>query len=124
VIRTRDRRVAIALLLLAVTMWGSLAALASLVYPDQLEVRLAAAGLVGSAVGTSVAPLAWLAAFARRGRITRPGDWPRALRRGSLAGALSALLATLALTGSWSVPIVVFAVVLVVAVELSASYRR
>lgn len=122
--RPRDRLAAVSLLLAAGVTWLGLWTFMTLVYPDALEVRLAGAGVLGLAVGLSVAPLAWLAAFARRGRMTRPGDWPRALRRGALAGALMALLATLQVTGTWSAPIAVFAVVLVVFVELVASYRR
>ena len=122
--RARDRYAAFVLLALAAVAWTALALIVSTVYPDPVEVRLFVAGAIGVAIGLTATPMAWLAAFGRRGRATRSGDWVRAIRRGSLSGALGALLAALQVTGTTSLPIVVFAIVLVVVVELILSYRR
>ncbi len=122
--RPRDRLAALVLLGIAVLSWLGLGLVLIGVYPDSVEARLFVAGAIGIAIGVTVTPLAWLAAFARRGRATRPGDWVRAARRGTLAGALAALVAALQVTGTTSVPVVVFAVVLVVFLELTLSYRR
>jgi len=122
--RPRDRLAAIVLLWLAAVAWTGLALVLTTVYPDPVEVRLFVAGSIGVAIGLTATPLAWLAAFGRRGGTTRPGDWVRATRRGTLAGALGALLAALQVTGTASVPIVAFAFVLVVFLELTLSYRR
>jgi len=122
--RPRDRLAALVVLGIAAMTWLGLGLVLTGVYPDSVEVRLLVAGAIGVAIGLTTTPLAWLAAFARRGRATRPGDWVRATRRGTLAGALAALLAALQVTGTTSFPIVVFAVVLVVFLELTLSYRR
>ena len=122
--RPRDRLAALVLLGMAVMTWLGLGLVLTGVYPDPVEVRLFVAGAIGIAIGLTVTPLAWLAALPRRGRATRPGDWVRAARRGTLAGALAALVAALQVTGTTSAPIVVFAVVLVVVLELILSYRR
>ena len=120
----RDRTWLIALLVVAGLAWLALLAAMSTVYPVDTQVRLAVAAGIGVAAGLTTAPLAWLAAFGRRGRASRPGDWVRAIRRGALAGGLAALLATLQLTGTTSLPVVAFAVLLVVSLELVLSYRR
>lgn len=120
----RDRAATLALLGAAGLAWLVLAIVLATVPPATLQVRLVVAAALGAAVAVSAAPLAWLAAFGRRGRRALPGDWLRATRRGILAGGLVALVAALRVTGTTSVPIVVFAVVLVVAVEVTLSYRR
>lgn len=122
--RARDRLTALALLLAASLAWMGVALVLTTVYPELLEVRLAAALAIGLAVALTVSPLAWLAAVARHRRMARRGDWPRALRRGVLAGALGSLVVALQVTGTTSLPIVVFAVTLVVFIELTLSYRR
>ena len=122
--RSRDRATALTLLGAATLGWLSLAVVLSTVYPDTYEVRLLVAGAIGVAVGVTATPLAWLAAFGRRGRVTHHGDWLRAARRGILVGALTALLGALQVTGTTNPPVVVFAVVLVAFVELVLSYRR
>jgi hypothetical protein len=120
----RDRAAALALLGAAGLAWVVLAIVLATVYPTTLEVRLVVAGALGAAAALSAVPLAWLAAFGRRGRRALRGDWLRATRRGILAGGLVALIAALRVTGTTSAPIVVFAIVLVVAVEVTLSYRR
>ena len=52
------------------------------------------------------------------------GDWVRAGRRGALLGALAPFLAVLQVTGTGSAAIVLIAVLLVVFVEVTLSYRR
>ena len=121
---SRDRTLVIGLLVGALAVWVVLLVVMSALYPDAAEIRLAVASGIGVAVGLTAAPLAWLAAFGRRERRTRPGDWIRAVRRGVLAGALAAFRATLQLTGTTSLPIAAFAILLVVSLELVLSYRR
>lgn len=121
---SRDRLSALVLLALGGLVWLGLVVVLITVSPDSLQVKLLVALAIGVAVGLTVTPLAWLAAFARRGRLTRPGDWPRASRRGALAAVIAALLAALQVTGTTSLPVVVFAVALVFFVELTLSYRR
>ena len=123
-IQARDRATVLALVGAAALAWVALAIVLSTVYPDVLEVRLFMAAALGAAVALSVTPFAWLAAFGRRGRRTRPGDWARAGRRGILAGSLVALVAALRVTATTSAAIFVFAIVLVVFVEVMLSYRR
>ena len=120
----RDRAAALSLLGAAGLAWIALAIVLATIPPSTVQVRLVVSVALGFAVGLSAAPLAWLAAFGRRGRSARAGDWLRATRRGVLAGGLVALVAALRVTGTTSVPIVIFAVVLVVAVEVTLSYRR
>jgi hypothetical protein len=120
----RDRAATLTLLGVAGLAWVVVAIVLATVYPGSLEVRLAVSAALGAAVALTAVPLAWLAAFGRRGRRTLRGDWLRATRRGILAGGLVALVAALRVTGTTSVPIVVFAIVLVIAVEVTLSYRR
>jgi hypothetical protein len=122
--RARDRAVTLAVLGAAGLAWIVLAMILATVYPTTLQVRLVVSVALGAAVALSAVPLAWLAAFGRRGRRTLSGDWLRATRRGILVGGLVALIAALRVTDTTSVPIVVFAIVLVVAVEVTLSYRR
>lgn len=120
----RDRAAVLALLGAAGLAWAILTIIMATVPPGTLQVRLVVAVALGATVALSAIPLAWLAAFGRRGRRTQPGDWVRATRRGILAGGLVALIAALRVTETTSAPIVVFAIVLVVAVEVTLSYRR
>jgi hypothetical protein len=122
--QARDRAVTLALLGAAGLAWIVLAMILATVYPTTLQVRLVVSAALGAAVALSAVPLAWLAAFGRRGRRALSGDWLRATRRGILVGGLVALIAALRVTDTTSVPIVVFAIVLVVAVEVTLSYRR
>jgi hypothetical protein len=122
--RARDRAVTLALLGAAGLAWLVFVVILATVYPGTLQVRLVVAVALGATVALTAIPLAWLAAFGRRGRRTLPGDWLRATRRGILVGGLVALVAALRVTETTSAPIVVIAIVLVVAVEVSLSYRR
>jgi hypothetical protein len=120
----RDRAAVLTLLGAAAVAWVILTITFATVPPGTLQIRLIVSAALGVAVAVSAVPLAWLAAFGRRGRRALPGDWLRATRRGILAGGLVALVAALRVTGTTSVPIVLFAIVLVVAVEVTLSYRR
>ena len=120
----RDRVLAIALLAVGGVGWLALLAVMSTVYPDRLEVRVGVATGIGVALAITTIPLVWLAAYERRGRLNRRGDWIRATRRGVLLGALVAFLAVLQVTGTASAVIALFAVLLVVFVEVPLSYRR
>ena len=120
----RDRAVALTLLVLAAVVWLAVLAVMTTVYPDRFEIRVAVATGIGVALALSAIPLAWLAAYDRRGRLTRSGDWIRAARRGILLGALAAFLAVLQVTGTGSIAIALFALLLVVFVEVTLSYRR
>jgi uncharacterized protein YhhL (DUF1145 family) len=122
--RPRDRATTLALLGAAALAWFVLAVILATIYPSTLQVRLVVSVALGATVALSAIPLAWLAAFGRRGRRTQPGAWLRATRRGILAGGLVALIAALRVTETTSAPIVIFAIVLVVAVEVTLSYRR
>jgi hypothetical protein len=123
-VRERDRGLAIALLGLGAIGWLALVAVMSTVYPDRFEVRVGVATGIGVALAITTTPLAWLAAYERRGRRERRGDWVRAARRGVLLGALAAFVAVLQVTGTGSAAIALFAVLLVVFVEVTLSYRR
>jgi hypothetical protein len=120
----RDRALALGLFVVSVVSWLVLLAVMSTVYPDRLELRVAVAAGIGATLALTTIPLAWLASYERRGRLTRPGDWIRAGRRGVLLGALVAFLAVLQVTGTGSAAIAIFAVLLVVFVEVTLSYRR
>lgn len=120
----RDRVLVLGLLAVAVLAWLTIAVVMNVTYPDDQGLRVGVGAGLGLAVALTATPLAWLAAFGRRGRLARAGDWVRATRRGALLGALIALLAVLQLTGTTSLPIVAFAIVLVIFVELTLSYRR
>jgi hypothetical protein len=120
----RDRALALGLFVVSVVSWLVLLAVMSTVYPDRLELRVAVAAGIGATLALTTIPLAWLASYERRGRLTSPGDWIRAGRRGVLLGALVAFLAVLQVTGTGSAAIAMFAVLLVVFVEVTLSYRR
>jgi hypothetical protein len=124
-VETRDRLVTVGALVAALVAWGVVA----LVVLNRDPIEDPVAGLLGAvvmgiAVGLTVAPLAWLAVFARHGRIAYRGDWLRAGRRGMWAGVVVGLFVELRVLGVLSVPIALFVVVLVLFAELSLSIER
>jgi len=124
-VESRDRLVNLGVLAAAVAAWGVVA----LVVLNRDPIEDPVAGLLGAivigiAVGLTVAPLAWLAVFARHGRIAYRGDWLRAGRRGLWAGLAVGLLVELRVLDVFSVPIALFVVVLVLFAELSLSIER
>jgi hypothetical protein len=87
-------------------------------------VLLAGALLLGAAIAASLAPLLWLAGFARQGRIAYRGDWWRATRRAGLVGFIVALFVVLRGEEALSLPLALFVVAMAVLVELTMSLRR
>lgn len=82
------------------------------------------AGLMGAALGLTMVPLFWLGSFARHRRIAYRGDWLRAGRRGLWVAIVIALFVALRLQGSFSVPIGIFVIALVIVAEATLSIER
>ncbi len=82
------------------------------------------AALMGAALGLTMVPLFWLGLFARHRRIAYRGDWLRAGRRGLWVAIVIALFVALRLQGSFSVPIGIFVIALVVVAEATLSIER
>lgn len=82
------------------------------------------AALMGAALGLTMIPLFWLGSFARHRRIAYRGDWLRAGRRGLWVAIVIALFVALRLQGSFSVPIGIFVIALVVVAEATLSIER
>ncbi len=121
----RDRSVNYFFVLLAAAAWLGVVRLLTTTYPqDSPTNALLGAGAIGAACGLSSVPLFWLAVFARHRRIAFRGDWARAMRRGAWVGMLVAVLVALRVQGVLSLPIVVFAVALVILAELTLSAER
>ena len=121
----------------AVGMWGWLAIgaafvvwiLVGLVVTTQDPIKDPGAGflgalLIGLAVGLTMIPLFWLAAFGRHRRIAYQGDWLRAIRRGGWVGLIVTVLVVLRLQGVLELPIAVFMIALVVVAEATLSAER
>ena len=103
--------------------------LVGLVVTTQDPLKDAGAGflgaiLMGLAVGLTVIPLFWLAAFGRHKRIAFKGDWTRAVRRGAWVGLVISLLVVLRLQGLLELPIALFMIALVVVAEATLSAER
>jgi hypothetical protein len=80
--------------------------------------------LMGLAIGLTMVPLFWLAAFGRHRRIAFQGDWTRAARRGGWVGLIVAVLVVLRLQGVLEPPIAMFMIALVVVSEATLSAQR
>jgi hypothetical protein len=124
-VETRDRLINLGAFAAAAVAWAAVA----FVVLNRDPVEDPVAGILGAivmgiAVGLTTAPLAWLAAFARHGRIAYRGDWLRAARRGMWAGLVVGLFVELRVLDVLSVPIALFVVVLVLFAELSLSIER
>ena len=85
---------------------------------------LVGAGLMGLAVGLTCAPLFWLVAFGRHGRIAYRGEWLRAIRRGAWVAVVVAVFVVLRLQGAFSLPIALFVIVIVSVAEATLSAER
>ena len=85
--------------------------------------RAVVVALAGSIVALVVAPFAFLAELAARGRIEYRGSWGRALRRGLLVGLIVAALAGLRVGDALSVASALFVLILAGLVEWSAVRR-
>lgn len=79
---------------------------------------------IGAAVGLTVAPLLWLAAFARHRRIAYRGDWQRALRRGAWIALVAAVFVVLRVEQIFEPAIMLFVIALVVVAETTLSFER
>jgi hypothetical protein len=82
------------------------------------------AGLIGLAIGLTLAPIFWLAVFARHRRIAYQGDWTRAIRRAAWVGVIATVLVVLRLQGVLEWPIALFMIVLAVVAESTLSAER
>jgi hypothetical protein len=121
----RDRLANIGLLVAASAAWLAVAFV--VVTEDPIADPVAGfrgAALMGLASGLTVAPLAWLVAYARHRRIAYRGDWTRALRRGGWAGLIVGLLVALRIQGVLSPPIVLFVVAIVAFAEVTLTVDR
>jgi hypothetical protein len=85
--------------------------------PDAARNRAVVVALASTSVALLVTPFAFLGELVARRRIVYRGAWPRAARRGILAGLVVAALAGLRLGGALSVPIGIFVVILAAVVE-------
>ena len=79
---------------------------------------------IGTAVGLTVAPLIWLATFARHRRIAYRGDWQRALRRGAWVALVAAVFVVLRAEQIFEPAIMLFVIALVVVAETTLSFER
>jgi hypothetical protein len=79
---------------------------------------------IGSAIGLTVAPLIWLATFARHRRIAYRGDWRRALRRGAWVALIAAVFVVLRVEQIFEPAIMLFVIALVVVAETTLSFER
>lgn len=124
-VETRDRLANLGILAAAAAAWCVVAIIVTSRDPTgDLGTGMLGAFSMGTAFGLTVAPLAWLAVFARHGRIAYRGDWLRAGRRGLWAGVVVALFVALRVLDIFSIPIALFVVVLVLFAELSLSIER
>jgi len=124
-VESRDRLLNLAVLAAAVAAWAVVAVVVVNRDPRQDSLAgLLGAIAIGTAVGLTATPLAWLAVFARRGRIAYRGDWLRAARRGLWTGLVAGLLVELRVLAVFSLPLALFIVVLVVFAELTLSIER
>jgi hypothetical protein len=85
---------------------------------------LLGAGLMGIAIGLTSIPLFWLVVFGRHGRIAYRGDWVRAVRRGAWVAIVVTVFVILRLQGAFSLPIVLFVLVIVSVAEATLSADR
>ena len=121
----RDRLANLGVFGLAAGAWSVVALLLTTRSPrEDVGVQLVGAGLLGLAVGLTTVPLFWLAAFARHRRIAYRGDWVRAVRRGTWVGVLVALFVVLRAQEAFSLPVALFAIVMVAFVEVTLSVQR
>lgn len=120
-----DRRVNAALLAVAAVAWMGVAYVFTSYFPDDSSATLlAGALLVGAAVTATLAPLFWIGRFVMTRRIAYRGDWWRAVRRAALLGLVATLFVVMRGMGAFSVPLMLFVVVMAVLVELTLSLRR
>ena len=116
----RDRRLSLALFGAAAAAWVVVGAVAWLLDPrGSPTAGFAGATALGTAIGVSVMPLFWLAAFARHRRIAYRGDWLRAIRRGAWVGVLVAVFVVMRLNGVFQPQIGLFLIALALVAEIT-----
>lgn len=121
----RDRLANVALLVAAAIAWAAVGFVFVNFDPTgDAAVLLAGALLLGGAVALSLAPLLWLAGFARARRIAYRGDWWRAARRGALVGLVVAIFVVLRGQDLLSTPLALFVLAMAVFVEVTFWLRR
>jgi hypothetical protein len=122
---TRDRIANLVLLALALVAWVLVGVLVSTrdPYADPVAGYVGAL-LIGTAVGLTMAPLAWLIVFARHRRIAYKGDWVRAGRRGAWVGLFTTALVVLRLVDAFQLPILLFLAAIFVVAEITLSAER
>ena len=120
-----DRRRTIVLLGAAGAAWLIVSAILLELDPgvDPLNAYVGAIS-IGAAVGLTVAPLIWLATFARHRRIAYRGDWQRALRRGGWVALIAAVFVVLRVEQIFEPAIMLFVIALVVVAETTLSLER
>lgn len=120
-----DRRRAWGLVGAAGVAWIIVLAVVSRLDPVADPVNAYAGALaIGAAVGLTIAPLVWLATFARHRRIAYRGDWQRALRRGAWAGLVAGVYVVLRAEQIFEPAIMLFVIALVVVAETTLSFER
>ena len=111
--------------MLAALAWAAVGYVLTTIDPrSDSSVIVAGAVLLGAAVAATIAPLLWIAGFARRRRIAYRGDWIRAARRAALCGLVVTLLVILRSQEALSTPMAVFVIAMPVLVEITLSVRR
>ena len=121
----RDRIANIVLLVAAAVAWGAVAYVVLTQDPIADPVAgFRGAALMGLASALTIAPLAWLAVYARHRRIAYRGDWGRAIRRAGWVGLVVGLVVALRLQGVLSPPIVLFIVAIVAFAEVTLTVDR
>jgi ABC-type nickel/cobalt efflux system permease component RcnA len=121
----RDRIVNVGLLVAALLAWVAVVFVVLTQDPiDEPVAGLRGAALMGLASALTVAPLAWLAVYARHRRIAYRGDWARALRRAGWVGRVVGLVVAHRLQGVLSPPIVGFVVAIVLFAEVTLTVDR
>lgn len=124
-VNTADRLANVGLLALCLAAWtGVVVVLVAFDPRTNAQVLLAGALLLGVALAASLAPLLWLAGFARQGRIAYRGDWWRASRRAALVGLVVTIFVVLRGEAALNVPLALFVVAMAALVELTLSLRR
>ena len=119
-----DRIANLVLFALAMVAWAAVAYFFSTVDPrGNASAVVLGAVLLGAAIALTLAPLLWLAGFARK-RIAYRGDWTRSIRRAALVGLVALLLVLLRGQGALSPPLTIFVITMAVLVEVTLSLRR
>jgi hypothetical protein len=120
--RSRDRRFVLVLLAIAAVSWLVVAVVVTTFDPRaDPTAGFLGAGVLGVATAATLAPLLWLLAFARHGRIAYRGDWLRAIRRAGWVGLLVAVFVVMRLNGVFQPQIGLFLAALALVAEVTLS---